>query len=165
MTGNIKFDDFSIQYSSMQHTLDEPIDLLNKLHERGFYRRVHVYITINTQEHIDKLARVKGLVRISEMIGYVKLTYLGLKNIEELDLCSSKNVIEINLFPNNLVSLKRISFSEASFVDIMPFICRSVEMQEIKIYELISSKTRRVYFSEDTNAIDLFALIMNARNC
>lgn len=111
-------------------------------------------MTINTQEHIDKLARVNGLVRISEMNSFDKLSYSGLKNVEELDLGTSKNVTDSNLFPDKLVSLKRISFTEARIVDIMPFICRSVEMHEIKIYELQAG----VHFDEDTNAIDLFAL-------
>lgn len=109
---------------------------------------------INTQEHIDKLARVKGLVRISEMNSFDKLSYSGLKNVEELDLGTSKNVTDSNLFPDKLVSLKRISFTEAKIVDIMPLICRSVEMHEIKIYELQAG----FHFDEDTNAIDLFAL-------
>lgn len=65
MTTNIVLDDLAIIYTHDKSEFDKLIDLLNKLHERGFYRRLHLCKTIGSQEVMNQLA-TRSFFRIEQ---------------------------------------------------------------------------------------------------
>lgn len=58
---------------------------------------------------------------------------------------TATRISDPKLIANNLTNLKRIIFGDASIDNIIPFIRRSTEMQQIKIYNLQAG----IYFNQD----------------
>lgn len=149
-SSNIKLEVLAIQIHSFIHFNS---DLLNELHECGFYRRLHISIDkIWDQREFDKLTTVNGIVKLSSWENDVpSLSLLALKNLEQLDIFDSTRIANFKQLPHSLVNLERIGFLGASIDDIMPFVRRSVAMQKIKI-DFLDRK------GEETGVIDLLAL-------
>lgn len=66
LAAHIKLYELAIDMHIMEGFLNAPIiHLLNKLYERGFYKRLQVYlVNILNQETVDRLATVSGLVKL-----------------------------------------------------------------------------------------------------
>lgn len=151
---DVKLDDLAIHMPcSNINKLRLICDLLNRLHRRGFYKKLQLHFDIIwNEETINRLASLNGLVKVYVVICIVPFT--ALKKLNELYVAYSDDVADLKMLPKNLTNLKRIHFTEASIDSIMLFIRRSVEMNRIKVDCLRSG----VYFNQDTGIIDLRAL-------
>lgn len=96
MASNLRLDDLAIEHCrSMEDVeFDSMIDLLNRLYERGFYRKLSLYIdTFTNKKRINQLAAMNGLNKLL-------VTHLdglsALKNIEELYLGFSEEFSSIS---------------------------------------------------------------------
>lgn len=106
-------------------------NLLMELHEKGFYKSLHMYITFVDRDHcMQKLFSLNSL----EMLGgFVNSIENPLKKLRELDINKGSEVNDLGTFPIKIPELERVCFSEATSDDILPFICHSIKLKMIKI--------------------------------
>lgn len=163
LAAHIKLDELAIDMHIMEGFLNAPIiHLLNKLYERGFYKRLQLYlVNILNQETVDRLATVSGLVKLCANVRSVAVRLSALKDLEEISWFKSDDIADLKILASNCINLERISFDSASIEDIMPLIRQAVELQRIKL-DCIDDG---MYFSEHTNVLDLYALSRERNNC
>lgn len=107
------------------------IELLNRLYERGFYRKLSLSSCPHSnKKRVNQLAAMNGLNKLVSM--YVD-GLSALKNIEELTLGSSEEFSDLDMVAKILINLKIIRFLRARIDDLLPFLKRSVNMQKIKV--------------------------------
>lgn len=141
MKANIKLDVLDIQhyYSSGPYNFDLIINMLKKLYEHGFYRKLQYAISRLSKKKLIQLATLNGLVQLHAVVYSEPLTFSAFKNLEELRLTAPTNIDDLGTLPKNLINLKRIGFRKASIDDIMPFVKHSVVMQKIYVHCLVAS--------------------------
>lgn len=141
ITANIKLDVLAIRQFPENFPFPEYVKfdsmfgLLNKLYERGFYRKLHLHFDeeIN-QEIINRLANVNGLVKLTYIFfRAIPFIFSALKNLEEL-MILAEAVADLEMLPNDLINLKCIHLYFPSIDNIVPFVKHSVEMNKIRIY-------------------------------
>lgn len=153
MANNVKLDELAIEVKN-ENNLEPLIDFLNKLHERGVYKKLQLYFCNEMNQNVfNELTAVKGLVKVKTIRG--KYIISALTNLEEICVYDRKDIADLeDLSNNNPVNLNRIHFNYASIDDILPFIRRSVGMQKIKVDCLAAG----VHFNSQTKVINLRAL-------
>lgn len=108
--------------------------LLNQLHERGFYKRLHLYIPSIIERNSEYVAGLRGLEKlcIKEFSESHSLAHLnGLKELAILDGANPHDM-EILAYPN--VNLQYLFIRNASYADLLPFVRRSVHLKCIKVF-------------------------------
>lgn len=146
-TSDIKLNDLVIQ-TSWSVDFISFCQLLNELHERGFYQRLCVYELYPNE--IDQLATLNGLVGLG--LYELKKRLPALPYLEVMHV--GNWIADPDSVANTFVNLKRASFFRARFDDIMPFIRRLMRLRQI----YISQVENGIYFNEDTKIIDLVGL-------
>ncbi|XP_031620663.1 uncharacterized protein LOC116339121 [Contarinia nasturtii] len=114
--------------------LNQIVDLLNQLHEHGFYKELHI--------HVDRL--YQGFSALMTTLPALKLLYIEelkqcydlpqLTNLEVLIINFSRkpNVKDCEMLANNLIKLERLEIGQCeSIYTIMPFIRRSRKLNKI----------------------------------
>lgn len=151
MRANTKLNDLVIQdhFQRDDSKFDSMINMLTKLHEHGFYRKLHFSKINLNQMKINQLATLNGLVKLHALSDAEPITFSALKYPRIID--------DLEMLVKNLTNLKCIGFDYSTIDDIMPFIRHSVEMQKIYIRCV-------VVFNQDTEIIiDLLLLQTHKR--
>lgn len=142
MNTNVKLDDLAVWMDSF--LTKRYCELLKNLYEHGVYKKLQIYVgKISSQKDIDQLASINGLTKLSVLEMFDEnYSLLALKNLEELHLLYMVDEVydedDYEAMATQLVHLKRIHVKEISMNSITPFICRSVEMQQIVVETLDS---------------------------
>lgn len=144
---------------NMDYVDDEIRNILNRLYERGFYKRIKL-VCENTRFATNvELNSIKGFVKMSvhgEVFnndGTKSIPSTMLTHLEELCIHSTEEVSNFCALSSSL-SLQRIEMYRAWFREIFPFIGKTVNMKTIYINRLIAG----VHFDPYTNVINLVAL-------
>lgn len=150
---NIKLDTLAIENGYPKYVR---ANLLNELHECGFYKKLHYHAYAIRQRDIDLLVGVRGLVKLHcHSTGYKDhVAVAALTNLEELCVTYSIRISDLKLLPDTLLKLKCIQFFEASSDDILPFVCRAAKMNKIEVETLLHGS----HFNERDNVLNLLAL-------
>lgn len=128
--------------------------LLNELHSSGFYKKLHLYYCCEyKRSFIDQLASLTGLVKLYVSQPEEQIELSALKNLEELFIISSDQIIDFRALATNLTNLKMIHLNYASSDEIVPFISQAVKLEEIVI-EFLQDGIKQ----NENIIIDLFAL-------
>ncbi|XP_031628909.1 uncharacterized protein LOC116344482 [Contarinia nasturtii] len=156
---NIKYDTLVINYDFYKDKFESFSHFLNELHELEFYRKLSFISNSKfSQEHIYRLASVKGLVKFDDTthtrLETNKINVGYLRNLEELKIGYSAFITDLKSLPHILSKLQRIYFLAVISDDILPFICHAKKLNKIKFERLMSGS----YFDEETNILDLFEL-------
>lgn len=162
LTANVKLDNLLIQDSRVD--IGTICGLLNELHERGFYKRLHFhyYDGIHrcsypfSQQKIDQLASLEALVTLHLDCERKNITLSALKNLEELYVDNSKYITDLSATATNLRNLKEIYFYQTSFDDIRTFIHRSMGLRKITLHK--PTYSYYVYRYSDYEPIDIVTL-------
>lgn len=157
MAAEIKLDNLAIWMFELNgDKLNSMCDTLNKLHERGIYKKLQLYFfKVLNQNVLDQLINLNGLVKISvDWNKPIKFNVSALKNLEELHAYTSEKICDLDILATDLIHLNRIHFVVANINDIIPFIRRSKKVQKIKV-KLLRPGT---HFNINTKVIDLLAL-------
>lgn len=128
-------------------TKDEFYDLLLALHEREFYKWLHLHILFVDQETLDKMMTLTGLEMIAGDIVRIDRPLYDLKVI--VVWCGDE-ILNVNHMPNDVPNLERIYFHKVIFRRILAFIQHSVNLRTIKI--------RHILDQDDFRKIDLSQL-------
>lgn len=106
-------------------------NLLNQLHERGFYRRLHLNIIGPNQEYGKEFASLQALESLSIWHFNEHCDLYRLVNLKQLTMYDGFNAIDMEILAKNLVKLRQISINNATFDDILPFIQHSSKLNKI----------------------------------
>lgn len=139
MASNIHFDDLKI---TRYNDIDTIAIALHDLYQRGFYKRLHFVAT--TERHLADLPNLVTLyvdtydyIRMPLLATVTELVFQALWN----GLCSFMDMDEVSMA---LTNLERVYSSEISLKYMLPFICNSTKLKEIKMN----------YFRDDCGYID-----------
>lgn len=105
--------------------------LLNKLHEQGFYKFLHVKFSLLSQEHCDQMVSLCALDSLYVTLLMDACDLSRLTSLKELTLSEG---IHMQSLAKNLVNLKRLSIYNAKYVDILSFVSISVKLKEIEAH-------------------------------
>lgn len=160
-SANIKLNILTIhvgRWNSKDSKNDPLCELLNELHERGFYQKLHLRlgnVPCNQQNVIDRPASVKGLTRLSSYFNNKPFSFAPLKNLEELCHRLAHNAPPgvCETMANDLINLKRIYFGGASMNTITALTRRSAKLREIILLNILEGSK-----NTDTCVINLLAL-------
>lgn len=151
----LKLEVLEIKYDK-RVKLDSLCQFLNELHQRGFYKRLHLYFDLPfgfEQETVHKLATVDALAKLVANSRHSFIDISPLIKLEEL--CITSNAVnDLAHLPDTLTNLKRLYFLEATCDDILPFIRRSTKLAKIRVNRLYHGK----HFEDNKNILDLLAL-------
>lgn len=114
--------------------LGELANLLNDLHRRQFYKRLHLSGSSNTIA-TDDLISVKSL----EKLDYARidsLTLPHLRYLKEFSIRKIEKTANLISLAKNLMHVDRIYIEEASFKDITAFVCHSPKVKQITVNRL-----------------------------
>ncbi|XP_031635826.1 uncharacterized protein LOC116348820 [Contarinia nasturtii] len=125
---------YSPYCSNRQRTSKTPLELLNRLHEQGFYKRLYIYIDKADKELGTSFLSLKGLelLCISWLFESYNLWLPQLINLRELIIMNAMYARDMEIFANGLTKLERLYIVQASIDHIMPFIRRSPNLNKIK---------------------------------
>lgn len=113
----------------MEKKLLNVIDFLNELHQRGFYKRLHIFVvTQEFQNHIDAFKVLVTVHFLDVLYGLPCPTSTSLTELGVQFLSGSNNIA--SLYPN----LKRFWIYGASVDDIFPLIRHSRHLKEILVF-------------------------------
>lgn len=112
---------------------DSMYELLAELHEHGIYKRLCLYLDFVHQQDLQKMFLLSSL----EMVcGDILQINKPMPNLKILGVCYGDEIINMEKLPNILSNLERIYFARVTFDCILPFICHSVKLKQIKIKNL-----------------------------
>lgn len=108
--------------------------LLNQLHERNFYKSLHLYAKRIDQQFCDQLCSVSGLERLSIKQFRECYNLPRLVNLKELVLNGQIRRADIELLAMSLWNLEYLSISNVTSDDILPFMRHSVELNKVFVH-------------------------------
>lgn len=114
------------------------VDLLNKLHEQGFYKRLHLTVHPRNMNVRPLLGLFNGLeaLRIGRYYKNFDFDLTQLTNLKELalDVTTRLTFADFENWANSLVRLERLFILRSHFIDaIIPFVRRSPSLKKLKI--------------------------------
>ncbi|XP_055306451.1 uncharacterized protein LOC129570762 [Sitodiplosis mosellana] len=144
LRSNAKLDTLEIYdgHQVLSITMQTFCNLLNQLHERGFYKRLRLNVTGPNQECGEQFASLQALESISIMHFSERCGLSRLINLKELTIYDGFNPFDMEILAKNLVNLTRISLNKAKLDDILPFI-------------QLSGKLNKIHASFTENILDL----------
>lgn len=118
-------------------------ELLNKLYARQFYRRLQ-WICYPTffQELANEMISINGLTKLVLNTDTDPVTLSRLKNLEELDVGNSEQIIDLHILPSILTNLTRIHFEVVFFDQIAMMIGQALKLKKIQINSLLDRSRR-----------------------
>lgn len=126
-------------------------NVLNQLHERGFYKRLHLYYyerDVNVLPQITSLQSVESLLYFGS--GWSHLSSFNC--LKELHILDFFDEINLDALTNSLINLRRICIHFTSFDNILPLIRHCPKLKQIRITFL------QILNGSNNEKIDLLAL-------
>lgn len=155
----IKLDVLVIRIAETRTWIDTGIfcHQLKFLHRHGFFKQLHVYDFSfgRSQQMIDRLATVNGIVKLSIVKDFSFARFSAFTNLEELVVSTTDCIADTENMANNLINLRRILVLRFNFAHLMPFIRRTATLDKIRV---AYSHVNDVYFNRGTDTIDLVKL-------
>ncbi|XP_031636499.1 uncharacterized protein LOC116349275 [Contarinia nasturtii] len=141
LNSNVKLDILELKRSRIRYwlqphgkkTSETSFELLNQLHEQGFYKRLYIYIRRLSGKRITQLATFKGLELLCILLFDKSYNLAQLTNLRELIILDgSRAPKDMEILANGLIKLERFYIDNGSIDNIMPFIRRSPKLNKIK---------------------------------
>lgn len=131
---NVELDDLIVDIYGWEFRIESINSLLNRLHERGFYKRLHLYAPYTDQPTTEQITCLPGLVKIylSNYIAYA-IFLPQLNHLKELSFRSCPEFFETEILASKFDSLERVFFEQANLDDIIPFVHRLAKLEKINV--------------------------------
>lgn len=110
--------------------VDSVYDLLIFLYERGFYKKLNLYMIFVDLENIHKLCSLPALEMIT---GDILRIDRYLTDVNTLAIWLGDEIANVEHLPSKLPNIERIGFSKIKPINLMPFIRQSVKLRIIRI--------------------------------
>lgn len=143
LNSTLKLDTLAIDiYQSMIYDCDNrPVsmidagyELLVELHNRGFYRRLNLYMVFIDRQNINKLLSLRGIEMIN---GDIVRVERHLAELKAFAVWCGDEILDIETLPMNMPNIERAYFARVTSNRIIPFICNSPKLRQIRIRKLI----------------------------
>lgn len=108
--------------------------LLNEFFERGFYKRLYLYVKrvdLQSSEHLTTLDALE-MISIRQFSETYNLS--SLINLKELEINDGINSANIEILATKLVNLERLSLKNVTASQILPFIRHSMQLYRIHVH-------------------------------
>ncbi|XP_031636500.1 uncharacterized protein LOC116349276 [Contarinia nasturtii] len=136
LNSNAKLDILELKnvlvYKQSPSYVKQTFDLLNQLHEQGFYKRLYIYFNNVDEGESISLASLRGLELLSIRSSRESYNLAQLTNLRELIILDPLDVKDMEILANGLTKLERLYIDEASIDEIIPFVRRSPKLNKIK---------------------------------
>lgn len=106
--------------------------LLKQLHANGFYKCLHFYVQRISQQCGDQLVELPGLEKLCIKYFTENFNLTQLTTLKELVILDGANARDMKLLACCLNNLQRLFLNNASFEDLLPFLCHSVKLNVVK---------------------------------
>ncbi|XP_055296108.1 uncharacterized protein LOC129565347 isoform X1 [Sitodiplosis mosellana] len=136
---NVKVDQLNV-YGDCFHEYGMNVicELLNQLHDQGFYQRLHMeasYITL--QEELDLIISVRGMEKLYlDFCSSDKLTLAPKPEIKELGISYVGDYIALDAVAKSLMNVERVCIGQGKVEEIIPFLRYARKVKEIKVGRL-----------------------------
>lgn len=137
LKSNVKLDKLEIQILDNFHrhliNMQSSVRLLNEFFERGFYRRLYLYVKRVDKQCSEQVITLRALEMLS-IRQFSESHSLGhLSNLKELEIMNSVNLKDLETLALGLKNLEVLTLSNTATVnDILPFIRYSVKLYRIQ---------------------------------
>lgn len=123
--------DFCYEYTDSK--LDEYFGVLNEWYANGVFKRLHIIGELS-QDIIDKLITVKGLIGLKSTALSMDADFTTLVNLEILHIDHfTTDIMDMAPIAEKLKNLKDISFLDADYNTILPFIKHLPKLKRIVV--------------------------------
>lgn len=140
LTADIQFDRLAIEFTT-ECIATETIQLLNELYERGFFKRLHVYVSQHARRFVERIISMPSAINALEMFHGPPLN--GLRQpLKHLKILGHNYIYHVNDDASLLLAtdisqylpnLERIYFANAKIQHVLPFIRGAARLKAIKI--------------------------------
>lgn len=153
----VSLNELAISIDSTYIDLKSTFQLLNELHDLGFYKRLNAYfkMLISDRTILDELMQLKSITKIY-VDGYCgkRLALSSFNDLREICFQRSIMIANTDTTARNLQNLELIHFHRAKLTHVIPFLRQSKELKKIKI-DIFEGGG---HFNEATDVISLAAL-------
>ena len=112
---------------------DSLYELLKELHKQGVYKKLSLYLDFVSQIHLQNMFLLKSL----EMVcGDILQFNDPMPNLKTLGVCYGDEIMNIDCLPSVTPNLERIYMARVTFKTLVPFICHSAKLKQIKLKSL-----------------------------
>lgn len=108
--------------------------LLKQLHANGFYKRLHFYVQRISQQCCDQLIQLPGLEKLCIKYFTENFSLTQLTALKELVILDGANAKDMKVLACCLNNLRRVFLNNATFEDLLPFLCHSVKLNVVKFF-------------------------------
>lgn len=133
---NIKLDKLEIQILDNYHrhliNMQSICNLLNEFFKYGFYRRLHLYVKRVDKQCSEHVITLQALEMLSIRQFNECFSLCHLINLKELEIRSGASSKDLEILASNLLSLERLSLSNITVSDILPFVRCSARLYRIQ---------------------------------
>lgn len=133
---NIKLDKLEIQILDNYHrhliNMQSICNLLNEFFECGFYRRLHLYVKRVDKQCSEHVITLHALEMLSIRQFNESFSLCHLTNLKELEIMSGANLKDLEILASSLVNLERLTLSNITINDILPFVRCSPKLYRIQ---------------------------------
>lgn len=153
---DVALDDLSILIDSHKVELPLIFRLLNEMHERGAYKRLHMYVWLLDQQVADQLVSLSDhLVTLYVDVATEPIMLPIFKYVRNLSMERSDRIVDFTKLVCDFTHLQRIQFKSTTFEIISVLMSRAVNLKKIKFLYLQDSGAQ---FSTSDNVFNLNAL-------
>lgn len=136
MTSNEQLDVFELLILDKFHRLlinmQSVYNFLNKLHARGFFKRLHLYVKRVDKTYSEELALLDGLEKLS-IVQFSEFNGLStMVNLKEFAVERNIGMKDIEILAKSLMNLESLSIGSVKCMDILPFIQNLVKLKKIR---------------------------------
>lgn len=123
--------------SNYTENMSEYSTLFMELHKAGVYQRLHLFLNGKQwdESFFKQLTRVPAIVNLCLDYFGTELNMQILQDLKKFEVFRPLNVSvhELQRFAKELPNLERVVFREASSTEILPFICFTKRLKEIRV--------------------------------
>lgn len=171
--GQTTIDDLIVVQDFNEDELEHSVcHMLNALHRIGFYKRLHLNGTMAYffQESINQIATLDALETLRCGCFLTPMSSVDLSSLKRLKELSvyyySQSNDEMISMAKGLVNLERISFTQATLNDIVPFVIYAAKLCTIQVHHVMRASSENGFQSNGNDYCSdniLYAATLNKR--
>lgn len=128
------FDPPSDEFGNLTTRMQAICQLINQLHDQGFYKMLKLFIHDNAQRTIDEVASLNGLEMLSIAHFEEEFNQLPLTLVRELSILKGVHNVNLEQLAERCVRLEHFQLGTNKIDDILPFVRRTSNLKRIKAF-------------------------------
>lgn len=108
--------------------------LINQLYDRGFFKRLFIYMPDVNKKTSDYIITLRGLEKLCIKEFSESFSLPHLITLKELAIMDGANPCEMEILANNYLNLQYLFIQNATYDTLLPFIRRSVKLKRVLVF-------------------------------